>query len=106
MSIPLGPCLVNPNPDPDIFPAIVVVPCPKVTVLFPPRIIFPVPMLSPLFVLKAKSPFQFWALFVERVKADPVVESMVPPVMVSAPVPMAEALLRIIVPEDRVVPPE
>jgi len=63
-------------------------------------------MLSGLVFAKVKSPFQYWVLFVARVNKDPVVELTAPPVMVSAPLPIAEALLRIIVPEDRVVPPE
>ena len=96
MSVPLFPLLVKLNPDPDIFPAIVFVPDAKVTDLFPLRIIFPVPMLSRVEAeeAKEKSAFQYWVLFVARVTEDPVVEPTVPPLMISAPVPIAESLLR------------
>ena len=94
MRVPLFPLLSKLNPDPDIFPAIVVVPDAVVTVLFPLRIIFPVPMLSPFVFEKEKSTFQYWVLFVARVTKDPAVEPTVPPLMVSAPVPIAESLLR------------
>ena len=105
-SVPLGPTLLRLNPDPDIFPPIVTVLPVTVIDLFPLRITFPVPMLSALVFAKEKSVFQYWVLFVARVTKDPVVEPTAPPLMVSAPVPMAEALLRIIVPEVSVVPPE
>ena len=45
------------------------------------------------------------ALFVDRVIADPLVLSIVPPLMTKAPVPIAEELFMLSVPDVRVVAP-
>jgi hypothetical protein len=45
------------------------------------------------------------ALLVERVIAPPLVLSMVPPLIVNAPAPIAEVLFMLRVPEETVVPP-
>ena len=58
----------------------------------------PVPMLRLLVPVKVKLDAQVWALLFERVIAPPEVLSMVPPLMVNVPVPMAVALLMFSVP--------
>ena len=65
----------------------------------------PVPRFRSFVPVKAKSPFQFCALLFVRVIAAPLVLSMVPPVMVSVPVPMAVAELMLIWPALSVVAP-
>ena len=66
----------------------------------------PLPVFRAFEPAKVKSPFQFWLLLFERVIALPLVLSTVPPESVSAPEPMAVALLILRVPALRVVPPE
>ena len=65
----------------------------------------PVPRLRSLLPAKVKSPLQFCALLVESVMAPPLVLPIVPPEIVKAPLPRAEALLRLSCPAESVVPP-
>ena len=71
-----------------------------------PRVTAPVPRLRPFVPVKAKLPFQFWVLLLVRVILEPLVLLRLPPLMVSAPVPMAVELLSTKVPLLSVVPPE
>ena len=61
-----------------------------VTVRAALRVTWPRPRLSALLPVKAKLPFQLCALFVSTFTVEPLVLSIVPPAIVSAPVPRAE----------------
>ena len=71
----------------------------------------PLPRLRLFVPVKAKSPVQLCALLVERVTAELLVLSIVPPEIVKVPVPRAELvppdplLLMLRVPELSVMPP-
>ena len=65
----------------------------------------PVPRLRALLPTNAKFPPHVWALLLLSVIAVPLVLSMLPPLMVSVPVPIALALLMSNSPVERVVPP-
>jgi hypothetical protein len=97
-----------------VFPTLFVIWPPNVRVLpdplsvivrLPPFVIAPVPRFKSFDPPNAKFALKFIALFVVRVRAPPLVLSMVPPPIVNAPVPIAEVLLMFNVPELRVVPP-
>ena len=83
-----------------------------VTVRAPFVVTAPVPRFRLLVPAKAKLPLRASALLVASVTELPLVLSMVPPVMVNVPVPMAEFVedvpeaLMFRVPAESVVPPE
>ena len=111
-SVP-GPTSVRLRTAPLITPPTVKVLPPTVTVRLPPKTTAPEPMSSGLLPAKVKSPFQFCALLVPRATGAPSVLSMMPPLMVKGPLPMAELfnelpplLMLRVVPGDRMVPPE
>ena len=111
VSVP-APALVRPKPLPEMTPPTVRLPPLTVTVRVAFMATAPVPRFRSFVPVKAKLPFQFCALFVERVTLEPLVLSSVPPVIVKAPVPRAELvppepeLLILSVPIERVVMPE
>lgn len=100
------PALVRPRPEPEIMPPTVRLPAETVIVGVAPSVTLPVPRLRSFVPVKAKSPPQLWVLLFERVMAEPLVLSIVPPEIVKVPLPRAVAALMLIWPADRVVPPE
>ena len=80
-------------------------PAVTVTARVAPSVTAPVPRFKSFVPTNAKSPFQLWALFVERVIAPPLVLFKEPPVMTRVPFEMALALLIASVPEVTVVLP-
>ena len=77
-----------------------------VTVVEPVRVMVPVPVFSALVPPNVRSPFHVWALLAASVTGEPLVLSIVTPLAtVSAPVPIALALLMLSCPALTVVPP-
>ena len=102
-----APALVSENPLPLMTPPTVRVLALTVTVRLAPSATAPVPRLSALVPVKAKSPDQDCALLLISVTATPLVLSSVPPARVSVPAvaPAAVLLLRLSVPAESVRPP-
>ncbi len=71
----------------------------------PPPVTAPLPMSRALLPVKVKSPFQFWAILFVKTIGEPLVLSSVPPLITTAPVPKAVAVLTLSVPALSVVPP-
>ena len=91
---------------PEMTPPTVRLPEETVTVRLAESVTAPVPRFRSLVPTKVMSPFQLCALLVESVRAVPLVLSIEPPEIVSAPLPRAEALFRLRRPPESEVPPE
>ncbi len=103
VSVP-EPAFVRLKPAP-LMPPTLRLPPSTVTTRLAPRATVPDPMFKLLLPLNTMSAFHTWLLLVERVIGAPLVLSSVPPLIVSRPVPMAEALLMFNSPALSVVPP-
>ena len=94
--------LLPPSP---IAPPTVSAPALTVTCRLAPKVTAPVPRSRSFGPTKVKSPFQFCRLFVESTMAAALVLPRMPPLIVSVPVPSADALFRLSRPAVSVVPP-
>lgn len=86
-------------------PTLRIQPVVSVIVISAPRVTAPVPMVKVLVPPQVNEAFQTWTLLLVKVIALAVLLLIVPPLIVSVPVPMAVAVLMLSVPAFNVVPP-